>query len=440
MPKLEAIVEQLTEENNPEYRIWLTSSPSPDFPVSILQNSVKMTLEPPSGIRSNLARSYSNWDNKFLNDCSKPDAFKKLLFAFAFFHSIVQDRRKFGPIGWNNMYKFMTEDLTICVRQLKSILDDYEDLSGVYKVLNFLGARVNYGGRVTDDKDVRLISSILERFVQPDALNVGFKFSQSDTYQSIDGGTQDDYMRYIQNLPLNPAPEAFGLHDNAEITTNQAEARTLLELVLSVQPRQSSGAGKSREEVINEISQSIFDKTPNPFDYDDVMEKYPTNYNESMNTVLAQEVIRYNKLLKVMKRDLPLVQKGLKGEVVMTEALDSLATSLFNNQVPDAFSKVGPLSLKPLGSWIADINDRVDFINKWIAEGMPAAFWLSGLFFPQAFFTGAKQNYARKYVLAIDELSFEFKVYDEVEPADVKAKPEDGVFCFGMFLEGARWN
>jgi len=116
MPKLEAIVEQLTEENNPDYRIWLTSSPSPAFPVSILQNSVKMTLEPPSGIRSNLLRSYSNWDNKFLNDSPKPDAYKKLLFAFAFFHSVVQDRRKFGPIGWNNFYKFMNEDLTICVR------------------------------------------------------------------------------------------------------------------------------------------------------------------------------------------------------------------------------------------------------------------------------------------------------------------------------------
>lgn len=118
------------------------------------------------------------------------------------------------------------------------------------------------------------------------------------------------------------------------------------------------------------------------FDYDDVMEKYPTSYNESMNTVLAQEVIRYNKLLKVMKRDLVLVQKGLKGEVVMSEDLDSLANSLFNNQVPDAFTKVGPLSLKPLGSWIADINERCDFITKWIAEGMPPAFWLSGLFFP----------------------------------------------------------
>jgi dynein heavy chain len=89
-----------------------------------------------------------------------------------------------------------------------------------------------------------------------------------------------------------------------------------------------------------------------------------------------------------MKRDLVLVRKGLKGEVVMSEDLDALATSLFNNQVPDAFAKAGYLSLKPLGSWIQDTNDRVDFITKWINEGFPAAFWISGLMFPQAFFTG----------------------------------------------------
>jgi len=98
------------------------------------------------------------------------------------------------------------------------------------------------------------------------------------------------------------------------------------------------------------------------------------------------------------------------------------------------------LSLKPLSSWITDINERMTFITKWIANNMPPAFWLSGFFFPQAFFTGAMQNYARKHVVAIDELSFEFKVYDEIEPADVTEKPDDGVFCFGLYLEGARWN
>lgn len=89
MPRLEAIVEQLNDNMNPDFRMWLTSMPSSDFPVSVLQTSVKMTMEPPSGLRSNLLRTYANTDNKELNDCSKPAEFKKLLFALSFFHAVV---------------------------------------------------------------------------------------------------------------------------------------------------------------------------------------------------------------------------------------------------------------------------------------------------------------------------------------------------------------
>ena len=97
-------------------------------------------------------------------------------------------------------------------------MDDYEEIP--YRVLNYLGAEVNYGGRVTDDKDIRLIKSILKRFVQADVLNDGFGYSDSGLYKTIPGGTQDDYIQYINSLPLVPHPEAFGLHENAEITTN----------------------------------------------------------------------------------------------------------------------------------------------------------------------------------------------------------------------------
>ena len=83
-----------------------------------------------------------------------------------------------------------------------------------------------------------------------------------------------------------------------------------------------------------------------------VIEKYPTEYTESMNTVLTQEVIRYNKLLKVMAEMLHNVQKALKGEVVMSDDLEKMATSLFDNQVPKKWADVGFLSLKPLASWI----------------------------------------------------------------------------------------
>ena len=85
-----------------------------------------MTLEPPKGLRNNLLRTYTQLDDKTLIDCRKPEIFKKLLFGFSLFHAIIQERRKFGPIGWNIPYEFTNEDLTVCRRQLKSLLDDYQ--------------------------------------------------------------------------------------------------------------------------------------------------------------------------------------------------------------------------------------------------------------------------------------------------------------------------
>ena len=119
MPSLERIVEQLSDEIHPDFRMWLTSIPTLKFPVSTLQNAVKMTLESSQGLRTNLRRSYMTMDDRELNDWNKPNEFKKLLFGFWFFHAIVQDRRKFGPIGWNIRYGFTTEDLSVCKRNSK---------------------------------------------------------------------------------------------------------------------------------------------------------------------------------------------------------------------------------------------------------------------------------------------------------------------------------
>ena len=101
-------------------------------------------------------------------------------------------------------------------------------------------------------------------------------------------------------------------------------------------------------------------KVPPPFDLIAVSERYPTDYNESMNTVLTQELFRYNRLLVLMKEMLVNVQRALIGEVVMSEDLEAMSESLFNNQVPLAWQpNVGFLSLKPLASWIIDMLDRI---------------------------------------------------------------------------------
>lgn len=98
------------------------------------------------------------------------------------------------------------------------------------------------------------------------------------------------------------------------------------------------------------------------------------------------------------------------------------------------------MSLKPLSSWIDDLNQRINFMNNWIEHGTPDHYWISGFFFPQAFITGVMQNYARKHTIAVDQIIFDFEFCDKLQVSDIKQKPEDGCFVYGMYFEGAQWN
>ena len=439
MPKLDQIVENIDPDRvHKDFRLWLTSMPSPAFPVAILQNGVKMTLEPPKGLKSNLIRSYTRISNDYTNDCKDPVSHKKLLFSICLFHAVIQDRRKFGPLGWNIKYDFTDGDLNMCQRQIKMMIDDYDDIP--YKVIRVLCGEINYGGRVTDDKDRRLINNLLLNYVSEDVLGDEYSWSPSGDYVSPRAETVEDFVEHIRKLPLVPKPEIFGLHENADITCDQNETYSMFETVLSLQPRVNSGGGLSREDVIEAAAKDIFERTPEPFDIDEVSHRYPTDYNQSMNTVLTQECIRYNALLVVMRKTLQEGLKALKGLVVMSPELEAVTNSIFDNQVPDAWSSKAYPSLKPLSSWVLDLLERIKFINKWIADGPPPVYWISGLFFPQAFLTGTLQNFARKNQFAIDSVQWNFIVRDTMTYANTTEPPSDGCYITGFFLEGARWD
>lgn len=175
MPVLETICEDVitTEETHPAFRLWLTSYPSPHFPVTILQNSVKMTNEPPQELRANLLRTYTSIplnDPKFFASVpTNTRAWHRMLFGLCFFHAVVQGRRKFGPLGWNELNEFSESDLRISLMQLHLFLIEYPVIP--FDILSFLTAECNYGGRVTDDKDMRLLSSLFSIFYNKDVVD-----------------------------------------------------------------------------------------------------------------------------------------------------------------------------------------------------------------------------------------------------------------------------
>ncbi|KAG7263605.1 hypothetical protein CRUP_020855, partial [Coryphaenoides rupestris] len=320
MPSLERLIENIQPDQvHRDFRLWLTSLPSNKFPVSILQNGSKMTVEPPRGIKANLLKTYLSLTPDFLSSCSKVSfhtfiqsasfthkrkhhagtpEFKSLLLSLCLFHGNAIERRKFGPLGFNIPYEFTDGDLRICISQLKMFLD--ENLEVPYKVLKYTAGQINYGGRVTDDWDRRCLLNVLEDFYCP-----------------------ADYLDYIRSLPINDTPEIFGLHDNANISFAQNETFALLGAVAQLQPRAAASGGKAQEEIVEEIVSGIVERIPKPIDVREVLSKYPVLYEESMNTVLAP--------------------RG-------------------HQAYP---------SLKPLASWVTDLLQRVGFLQAWISEGPP---------------------------------------------------------------------
>jgi dynein heavy chain, axonemal len=444
MPELERIQETQNEETiNTDYRLWLTSMPTPVFPVPVLQSGIKLTNEPPKGLKANLKRTFLEVDDKAYEECSKPREYKKMLFALAYFHAVILERRKFGAIGWNICYEWMNSDFFISQAQLKMFLDQQPEVP--YTALNYLVAEINYGGRVTDDKDVELIKSLLKRYFTPDILRDEYKLSLLDTYYAPKEGTLKQTMDYINTLPLEDDPEIFGLHPNANITFKKKTVSEFIDMLITIQPRTVvAGAHVATpEEIVAGESAKMLTQVPELLDrkraHETTFVITESGALQSLGVFLGQEIDRFNILLKVMKKTLSDLGEAIKGTVVMSMELEKMFINIIDKKVPVLWEDVGYPSLKPLGSWMDDLITRVEFIAHWLYEGPPKSFLLPAFFFPQGFMTSSLQTYARKNQIPIDTLKFKTNVRKQFIK-DIKGPPEDGVNIHGLYLQGARWN
>ena len=134
---------------------------------------------------------------------------------------------------------------------------------------------------------------------------------------------------------------------------------------------------------MGDAARDMESRLPPVFDPDDVYLRYPTDYNECLNTTLVQEVTKFTRLERVMVSTLASLQLALKGLVVLSSELEAMGNAVYDGKVPIPWSSKGYPSLKPLPLWYADLLRRLDFMEGWIQKGTPDVIWISVFFFPQ---------------------------------------------------------
>lgn len=405
---------------HPDFRLYLSSMPSLTFPVSVLQNSVKVTNEPPRGLRATLLRALDEMDAAFFEQHALQDRWRAMVFGLCMFHGVVLERRRFGPLGWNITYEFSEPDRESGLRTLDVYCD--RENGGVaipWPALECINADVTWGGRVTDYWDQRCLRTILQTFSSAPAVEPGYKYSPSGVYRcpgGPDAQTVAAFREYAARLPGEDAPEIFGMHENANLVYQTKETQFVVDTILEGQPRSSGGGGGASDNddivmgMIEQIGATLTTKISSDNPYKAQMQLDDRGRVPSITTVLLQETDRFNRLLGVVHDSLAQLDRAIRGFVVMSEALEAVYAALLSNRIPALWAKKGFLSTKSLAGWVYDFKMRCDYIQTWMNNGLPPSTWLSGLFFPQSFLTGTLQTHARRTGQPIDALLLDFEV------------------------------
>ncbi|XP_055848919.1 dynein beta chain, ciliary isoform X2 [Episyrphus balteatus] len=442
LPALEKKLEHYAEGSHPNYRVFLSAEPASSaaahiIPQGILESSIKITNEPPTGMMANLHKALDNFTQETLEMSSKEAEFKAILFSLCYFHAVVAERRKFGPQGWNKIYPFNVGDLNISV----SVLYNY--LEGNAKVpwedLRYLFGEIMYGGHITDDWDRRLCINYLEEYMQPDL--VDGELFLAPAFPAPPNTDYAGYHGYIdENMPAE-SPYLYGLHPNAEIGFLTMRAETVFRTVFEMQPRDagsSGGATVTREDKVKQIVDEILEKLPEEFNMMEIMNK--VEERTPYVIVAFQECERMNYLTSEMKRSLKELDLGLKGELTITSDMEELENALFLDQVPSVWTLRAYPSLLGLTSWFVDLLLRLRELETWSTDFvLPSCVWLAGFFNPQSLLTAIMQSTARRNELPLDKMCLQCDVTKK-QKEDFTTAPREGAYVHGLFMEGARWD
>jgi dynein heavy chain len=454
-----------TADIDEAFRLWITCEITPRFPIGLLQIAIKVTLEPPAGLKAGLSRTYTTMVSQELIDKIDHEKWRTLVFVQAFLHSIVQERRKFGPIGWCVPYEYNNSDLDACLLFLEKHVSTSvmvgQPLSWI--TVQYMVAEAQYGGRITDDLDRELFNTYTSKWFVDEIFKGTFTFNNyaSDYNYKIPEGLEiQQYREAIDTIPPVDSPNIFGLHTNADLTYRLKEATEMIATIIETQPKDSGGSGgKSMDEIVKEQALDLLEKMPPDF-VEEIFRAQITKlrgppgtadkgFSAPLNIFLFQELQRLQNIIKIVRTNLRSIASAIDGTVVMTTELLADLGSIFDARVPigwtnDASGAEISWLMPKLGGWFTGLNERQVMLNTWLENDRKVmkSYWLTGFTNAQGFLTGMRQEVTRQHKKdqwALDDVIS----HTDVLPYDmerIKDVPDEGQNIHGLFIEGGRWN
>ena len=166
-------------------------------------------------------------------------------------------------------------------------------------------------------------------YIIPDELSA----KEAKNFEKI-GSEPLYYRNKVDEFPSVEKPDVFGQHINAEISSQIMDTIGLIDSIISLSPKVASEGEESREVRVGKIIKELSEKIPDELDLQEVIDKIRPGDQNPLKIVLLQEIARYNKLLKVVKSSLDNLDKGISGLVLISEDLEKIMQSLFENKVP----------------------------------------------------------------------------------------------------------
>jgi dynein heavy chain len=316
--------------------------------------------------------------------------------------------------------------------------------------LKYLFGQIIYGGHIVNDFDRVTCSTLLDFFMRDALLEDGtelypFVDQQAGcSFRTVAPTSWANYMEHIDQTMGPESPLSHGLHPNAEIDSRTTLSTTLVNQLAMLQDTSQISEENNitpemkAETSLIEILDTFKDRL---FDIEALRTELDGDSMGPYQNVFLQECESLNALLNEISRTLDELNLGFAGDLTMSAAMEELMYNLYEDTVPSSWSRLAWPSMRPLGSWLIDVNNRLNQLQTWTEHvvDIPRSTWLGGLRNPQSFLTAIKQVAAHQDKLELQTLViFTDILKKNKDELDVPAKV--GALVHGLYLEGARWN